>query len=347
MQEVQQIRIMPDPLLSLLIAIALGAGVFYALRHFPRWRQRWEMSERVLSEDALKHIHKFEMKGQPSTIESVAGIVNLNLDSTAELLAAMEKDRLLLIDGGTIQLTAKGRVTALHVIRVHRLWERYLAEETGYGEADWHGQAERREHQLSPAEADSLAARLGNPTHDPHGDPIPTAAGEMVDHGGESLCSLPNDTKVRIVHLEDEPEVVYAQLVAEGLYPGMIVRVIESTPERVRIWAGGNEHFLAPIVAMNVTVETLPAEILEEIVEAQTSLSSLRLGESGEVVSIARKCRGAERRRFMDLGILPGTRVTAEMRSPSNDPTAYRVRGALIALRFEQAALIYIKGVAS
>lgn len=339
---------MPDPLLSLLIAAALGIGAFYALRYFPRWQQRWEMSERVLSEDALKHIYKFEMKDQPPTTESIAGVVNLNLNDTSELLTALEKDRLLQVKEGTIRLTANGRVTALHVIRAHRLWERYLAEETGYSEADWHGQAERHEHQLSPAEADSLSARLGNPTHDPHGDPIPTAKGEMVEHGGKPLCMLPVDTRARIVHLEDEPEVVYAQLVAERLYPGMIIRVIESTPERVRIWAGGNEHFLAPIVAMNVTAEPLPVGIVdEELSEEQALLSSLQPGESAEVVSIAHACRGAERRRFMDLGILPGTRVRVEMRSPSNDPTAYRIRGALIALRHEQAELIHIKGAAS
>jgi Fe2+ transport system protein FeoA len=66
------------------------------------------------------------------------------------------------------------------------------------------------------------------------------------------------------------------------------------------------------------------------------------LGETAKVVNISHLCRGAERRRFMDLGILPGTVVKAEMISPSGDPTAYRVRGAVIGLRREQAALIHI-----
>ncbi|RME45954.1 MAG: ferrous iron transport protein A [Caldilineae bacterium] len=57
---------------------------------------------------------------------------------------------------------------------------------------------------------------------------------------------------------------------------------------------------------------------------------------------MTRACRGAERRRLMDLGILPGTLIRAEMVSPSGDPTAYRIRGALIALRKEQADRIYI-----
>jgi DtxR family Mn-dependent transcriptional regulator len=79
-------------------------------------------------------------------------------------------------------------------------------------------------------------------------------------------------------------------------------------------------------------VEALPDE----------RLSSLMPGEAGEVAGISRACHGPERRRLMDLGILPGTPIEAEMSSPSGDPTAYRVRGALIALRREQADLIHV-----
>ena len=333
---------MPDPLVSLMVAAAIAVGAFFALRQYPRWQRRRETNERVLSEDALKHIHKCEMHGRQPTMESIAGIVNLSLNGTAELLATMEKGQLLRIEQAAIHLSPRGRMTALHIIRAHRLWERYLADETGYREAEWHGQAERYEHLLSPSDANSLAARLGNPTHDPHGDPIPTADGDMVEHGGQALCALPVDTTARIVHLEDEPPVVYAQIVAEGIYLGMLVRVIESTSERVRFWADGNEHVLAPMVAMNVTAKPLPVEVAEKVDEEPMVLSSLQPGESAEVVAIARTCRGAERRRFMDLGLLPGTSVAAEMRSPGNDPTAYRIRGALIALRREQANQIHI-----
>ena len=65
-------------------------------------------------------------------------------------------------------------------------------------------------------------------------------------------------------------------------------------------------------------------------------------GEHGQIVGLSPRCRGPERRRMMDLGILPGTVVTAELISPSGDPTAYRIRDALIALRVEQAQLINI-----
>ncbi len=71
-------------------------------------------------------------------------------------------------------------------------------------------------------------------------------------------------------------------------------------------------------------------------------LSDLRVGERGAVVGIAPGCRQMERRRLQDLGVLPGTVIEAEFASPSLDPVAYRIRGALIALRREQAAHILI-----
>ena len=72
-------------------------------------------------------------------------------------------------------------------------------------------------------------------------------------------------------------------------------------------------------------------------------LSELALGETAEVVAISRASRGAERRRFFDLGILPGAAVSVELISPGGDPTAYRVRDALIALRRDQADMILVK----
>ena len=339
-----------DPLTALVIGILLmgitavfiwpGKGIL------ARWQKTRHLTERVQSEDALKHIYKFEMKGRRPTVESVAGILHTSLNETAELLGKMEASDLLTITAGSIQLTSAGREAALNIIRAHRLYEHYLAEETGYDEEEWHEQAERYEHALSPDQIDDLAVKLGNPTYDPHGDPIPTASGELVLHGGQPLTEMLKNSSGRIVHLEDEPEIVYAQLVAEGLYPGMPVRIIEKTPNRIRFWANGDEHLLAPIVAANISVVevAIEADDAEDIIpEGSQYLSDLQQGETAEVTALSRKCRGAERRRFLDLGILPGTKITAEMRSPSGNPTAYIIRDALIALRAEQASLIQVK----
>jgi len=244
------------------------------------------------------------------------------------------------LNGGALRLTPAGHEYALHIIRAHRLWERYLADETGYGETQWHDQAEQVEHELSPVEIDQLAAQLGNPTHDPHGDPIPTSDGWIVNQHGLPLTIMEAGQVARITHLEDEPDAVYAQLAAEGLYPGMEVHILEVSPQRVRFWADGDEHVLAPIVAANISVQLLPKEIP---MEPGWTLADLKPGEKGKVTTLSPRCRGAERRRLLDLGIVPGTVIEAEMVSPGGDPTAYLVRDTLIALRKEQAELINIE----
>jgi DtxR family Mn-dependent transcriptional regulator len=336
---------MYDPLLYLIIAaLVAGAGwlLFWPGRgFFWRWQRAQQMTGRVLREDALKHVHKCERHHRQATVASIAGDLQISVNRAADLLAAMQAHELVRMEGQEIHLTPQGRDYALHILRAHRLWERYLADETGFAEAEWHGQADYYEHTLSPAEIETLAAQLGHPTYDPHGDPIPAASGELVLPDSQPLTALSLDEPARIVHLEDEPEAVYAQLVAEGLHPGQEVRLLDQSAQRVRFWAGGDEHILAPIVAANISVLSLPREQPIEDTCAE-QLSSLKPGEHAQVLNISQACRGLERRRFMDLGILPGTAIEAEMASPSGDPTAYRVRGTLIALRQEQADMINI-----
>jgi len=342
-----------EPLIALGTALALlaaAAGMLYP-RHgvIPRWRRARQQTRRIRTEDALKHILGCERGGDRYTSNSnagasnagasLAGALQITADRAASLLVDMERRGLLHAESESIRLTPVGRQSALHILRAHRLWERYLADETGVGELEWHGQAEWQEHQLTPEEAEALAARLGNPTHDPHGDPIPGAEGEMLPRVGMPLISAEVNELLHIVHIEDEPQAVFAQLLAEGLYPGMEVRLLERSAHRIRFWAGGDEHVLAPVIAANVSVDRLmdPGDLVGE------KLSDLAQGEGGWVVELSSRCRGLQRRRLQDLGILPGAEVWAELASSSGDPVAYRIRGALIALRKEQAELIQIR----
>jgi DtxR family Mn-dependent transcriptional regulator len=339
---------MPDPLVLLLILIGFLAASWWLF-----WPQRgliwtWQRSrkerERVLREDALKHIHKLEIQDRYATLQSLAGALEISINEVGELLAELGSKDLIYVSGDTFRLTPLGRDYALQIIRAHRLWERYLADSTGFTEEEWHDQAEHFEHQLTREDLDQLSARLGNPTHDPHGDPIPTSKGEVVYEERIPLPALPLDQPARIVHIEDEPDAIYAQLVAEGLHVGMCLRVTDSTPERIRFWTEGNEeHTLAPILAANIAVKPIPEQPAED--EVGEKLSALRPGEVGEVLSITPRIRGVERRRLMDLGVLPGTEIQAEMTSPSGNPVAYKIRGALIALRIDQAEHIRMKRV--
>jgi DtxR family transcriptional regulator, Mn-dependent transcriptional regulator len=337
---------MSTPLIYLLIAAALaaaGAWLFWPEGGlYWRWQRNRMLSRRVLHEDALKHLFQCEMDGEKPTPQSLAGALNISANRAAEILAELQARELLEIQAGELRMTPAGRDYALRIIRAHRLYERYLADETGYTEVEWHSKAHLQEHRLNPDEVSALAASLGNPTHDPHGDPIPGPDGYLVaPPGAQPITSLALNRPARIVHLEDEPEAVYAQLVAEGLYVGQEVCLLEMTPQRVRLWGGGDEHVLAPVVAANIGVIPLQEPVPAQPASGQP-LTALRPGQEARLSSLSPRLRGVERRRLMDLGLLPGTTISVEMVSAGGDPTAYRIRGALIALRKSQADQIFV-----
>ena len=337
-----------DPLVALVVAVALG--VVTVLLLWPTrgllWRglRAMRATERVLMEDALKHLFDCEYKGSSCNLNSVAGALAVTGNRAAELIERLlERELIAPADGGYV-LTPAGRRYALRVIRVHRLWEQYLSSHTGLEPSDWHLEAEHREHVTTPEEEEALSANLGHPRFDPHGDPIPTPGGDIPPPRGVPLNDLPLGELGEIVHVEDEPAAIYAQLVAEGLMPGMRVRVLEATPQRLRFEADAEEVVLAPVLAANLSVVPLPRQ--EEMKGPFERLSDLELGEEAQVTAIAPAVRGLERRRMLDLGLVPGTVVKAEIRSPSGDPTGYLVRGAVIALRHAQASQILVERAA-
>jgi DtxR family Mn-dependent transcriptional regulator len=300
-------------------------------------------SDRILCEDALKHLYNCETDQTRATVQSLAGQLGISVDRTTQVLAELRGRGLVELKGESFPLTESGKEYGLHLVRAHRLWERYLADRTGVSEVEWHGQAEIREHEISREEADRLWAQLGYPTHDPHGDPLTLAEEGLAQVPGTTLLSLSAGQCGRIVHVEDEPESVYARLVEDGVFPGMEFRVVERTEDSVTILTEGRQKTLGSFEASNVSVEEIEKEEID--FSGTIRMADLEPGQRGEVVILSRATRGLERRRLMDLGILPGTVVEPELRGFGGDPTAYRVRGALIALRKDQSAHIVVRQV--
>lgn len=328
-----------DPLLALLIFLlfsTLAAVLLWPRRGVvARLRRMSRFTERILLEDALKHVWTCETLERDCTLESLAGQLEVPTGRAAALLARLAERELVRSGSRGPRLTPAGRESALRLVRAHRLWERYLADRTGVPPAEWHAEAERMEHNLSHADTERLAARLGHPSWDPHGDPIPSSEGDVPDLEGTSLAALAAGQAAEVVHVEDEPPEVYEALIAEGFVPGLRLEVLARRASTVWLRAGGREWETTALAARNVTVRPLPAGAA--VGDAEERLGDLRPGESATVVEISPACRGAQRRRLLDLGIVPGTTVTAELASAWGDPVAYRIRGALLALRREQA----------
>lgn len=328
-------------ILSLVFAFILAAIFHPQLGLLKRLRSRSLKAQREQVEDALKYLLKQERKGRHASPEALGGAMSLTGTETLQLITRMEAQGLLSSRNGGLHLTPQGERWALQVVRAHRLWERYLADEARLPLEKIHSEAERREHGMTPEKLDEMAAALGYPISDPHGDPIPDSSGAYSPSSGVPLTAWSGDQPGKIVHLEDEPPLAYAQILAEGLRLGQTVRVLEMTPERVLLSDGESEFRLAPAVAANVFVSPLPESLAAQ--RGVMPLSDLPDGVRAEVVALDESCQGFTRRRLLDLGITPGAQLEAEMRNFFGDPRAYRVRGTLIALRREQAAQIWVK----
>jgi len=330
-----------------LFALLAGAGAATALLGWPRhgllarWREARSAAARIRREDALKHLLKCEANGSPATSLSLGGALGLREGEAAALLRDLEARGLVSFAGGALALQPDGREIALHVVRAHRLWERHLAEETGVAEARWHRLAERQEHRLTPAEADALAARLGHPLSDPHGDAIPAPGGELSADDGQPLNAIATGQPFMLVHIEDEPEDVYAAILRLGLRPGMRGYVMGRSTAALRLWIEGREVELRPSMAQQLSARELHAVSRADL-RGERTLADLPPGARGGVIGLSASCRGAERRRLLDLGFVPGSVVEARFASPAGDPTAYEVRGALVALRRDQACHVRI-----
>lgn len=335
---------MVDPALALLVfaLVTVAGGLLFwpRLGIVSRLRQLIRLSERVLLEDAIKHLHTCERAGRVGTLEGLAGRLNVTRARAAALLSRLTEMGFAQSGAGGPTLTDTGRKSALRLVRTHRMWERYLADRTGVPAGEWHDEAERTEHNLSVAQVDALDEQLGYPRWDPHGDPIPTPAGDLPPDRGISLAAVEPGRAVEVVHLEDEPPELYDALVLDGFVLGGRLDVVGRTDSAVQVRAGGRTWAMDAIAAGNVTVRLLPAG--EHGDAPQLTLADARPGETVLVADISRACQGAQRRRLLDLGVVPGTPITREMTSAGGDPAAYRIRGALIALRRSQAVWIHV-----
>ena len=329
-----------DPRVALLTFVLIAVVAILILwprRSTPiRGSRSPRRSDQVLLEDALKHLFHATAAGQPAGADSLAGSLEIRRESALGILTRLQDGALARSEGTGVVLTDEGRAYALRIVRSHRLLERYLADRTGVDPEEWHAVADAKEHDLSREEVEQLAARMGHPRFDPHGDPIPTAEGELPPPRGVALSDLAPGDGGRVVHLEDEPPEAFERLRSAGLHVGSLIRLRGTTPSTLRIEIEGRSTELARVLAPAVTVSPAPEAESRPV----RTLATLASGESGRVQRLSPACQGAQRRRLLDLGIVPGTDIRAEFASLGGDPVAYRVRGALIALRRSQAEWI-------
>lgn len=158
-----------------------------------------------------------------------------------------------------VRLTDLGRRIALKIIRRHRLIELYLVRELNYRLHEVHEEAEALEHAVSDRFIRAISEKLGNPSFDPHGDPIPGPDGTMPDRELEPLSDLPLKTRARVSRLVAADPEMLQHTQSRGLILGTVVTVLDRDPFEgpLRIQLGDDEVIIGYMIAGVVLVERL------------------------------------------------------------------------------------------
>ena len=326
---------LPIAVVAMLAIVGVGLAVLGRRRR----------SARALEDDVLKRFYQDLQQGREVSLEGLAGMLGASLARVDRCVRALMARGLVRADGRALQLTPLGRQTAGRRVRSHRVLETYLAERSGRPVSLVHRLADRLEHRVPLERIEAMDRSLGHPVRDPHGDLIPGPSGRGPEHRHVPLSLCPPGSVVRVLHVEDEPDERFAELLAQGVAPGAELEVLAGGDDGVRVTlAARGERTLDPLAA--AMVDVVPSGIDAGELRCLVPLSDLELDRAARVVMLTNELRGDARRRLLDLGFTPGAEVTPVLANAlGRDPTAYLIRQSRIALRREQARSILVARV--
>ncbi|TEU07878.1 MAG: metal-dependent transcriptional regulator [Anaerolineales bacterium] len=212
------------------------------------------------AEEYLEAICKLGEEGQPVALSALAKHLEISSVSANEMVRKLvERDLVLYEPYKGVSLTPAGRIQALAVIRRHRLWERFLTDVLGLSWDLVHEEACRLEHVTSPLVEERLAQFLGQPETCPHGNPMPTAAGEMTLEAGCPLAELTAGQRAIVLRVPEEDVALLRYLATLGLEPQVTVQVEAAAPFQgpLTVRVGEAQHVLGRELASQIVVRPL------------------------------------------------------------------------------------------
>lgn len=209
-------------------------------------------------EEYLEGIYRIEEKGGVARTSDIVKLLHVVPGTVTNTVERLERDGMLRHEPYRgVRLTEKGRKIALDVIRRHRLSERLL---TDFVRVDWdkaHGAACKLEHSITNDVIKKLEKALGHPKTCPHGNPIPTACGGIIEEKLELLSALESKESGVIAKITDETPEVLKYIAALGLLPGVSIEVVEVAPFEgpLTVKADGSSHALSLSMARSIWVK--------------------------------------------------------------------------------------------
>jgi DtxR family Mn-dependent transcriptional regulator len=217
---------------------------------------RPDLSDAV--ENYAKAIYALQQRHGHSTTSALAERLGVTAASASGMVKKLDGLGLVRhVPYKGVELTRAGERVALEVLRHHRLLETYLAEDLGVPWDRVHEEAEVLEHVLSEELEEAIAAKLGNPTHDPHGDPIPTRDGHVEQRATRSLEALEPGERGVFVRVSDSDSAMLRYLSERGIAPGDPFEIVDKQPFEGPLFArfGEHVHVLGGALARAMRVE--------------------------------------------------------------------------------------------
>ena len=182
-------------------------------------------------EDYLKAIYVLEHEGAGATTNNIAEALSVSSASVTNMLKKLSTMKLINHKSYRgAELTKAGEKIALEIIRHHRLLELYLKEMMGYSWDEVHDEAEKLEHHISEQFEDKIAELLNNPSHDPHGDPIPTKDGQVPEMASLAITDAEINKAYLIGRVKDQDPELLRYLEKTGILPGVKLTILEKAP---------------------------------------------------------------------------------------------------------------------
>ncbi len=208
-------------------------------------------------QDYLKQIYALTENGQPASTNDLAarlGVAPASVTGMIQRLANSTPPLVIYRKHQGVMLTPEGERAALEMIRHHRLLETYLVTILGYSWDTVHNEACRLEHVISEEFEAKIAAALGHPTHDPHGEPIPTADLVMPAEETLPLSVLRPHQKAVILRVRADDPALLRHLASLGLVPGAEVEAVAYSPfDQNLTLAVGREHISSCVVGFTIS----------------------------------------------------------------------------------------------
>lgn len=216
-------------------------------------------------EDYLKRIYQAQLAAPGSLVPTgqIASALEVAPGTATAMVKTLAESGLLEYEPYSgVQLTAAGERLATHVLRRHRLVELFLVEVMGMDWSEVHGEAELLEHAVSERLMERIDTMLGHPQVDPHGDPIPTAGGEVATTDYASLVNCPVGKSMTLVRVTDQATDFLQLIERYGLVPGVTLHVVarDEQADMVAITSGGSDPVnLGYRAASKIQVAPAPA----------------------------------------------------------------------------------------